>query len=100
MEKFLKKFPSKIDFAIGAIFGIGLFFAYRVGLSVEEKWSYVLLLILSIVIYKISYDSLSMKLVAVVNILYSVFMFAGIPQFLCTFFGQRYEARYRMYSVS
>lgn len=75
MEKFLNKFPSKMDFAIGLIFGISLFFAYRVGLNVEEKWPYVLLLILSIVIYKISYDSLFMKLVAVVNILYSVFMF-------------------------
>lgn len=74
MEKFIKNSPSKLDFVIGAIFGVGLFFAYRVGLRVEEKWPYVLLLIFSILVYKLSSDSLSMKLLEVICILYSVFM--------------------------
>ena len=74
-KKILSGFPGKLDFAIGIIFGYCLMIAYRVGLNVEEKWPYVLLLLLSIVVYKISNDSLFMKMVAVINILYSVFMF-------------------------
>jgi len=78
IKNFMSKFPSKLDFALGIIFGVGLFFAYRIGLNVEEKWPYALLLILSIVIYKISNDSIFMKFVAVINILYSVFMLVQV----------------------
>lgn len=74
MKNFFKNYPGKLDFVIGIILGFTLFFVYRVGLGVEEKWPYVLLLILSIVVYMISEDQLLMKFVAVVNILYSIFM--------------------------
>lgn len=74
MEKFFKKYPGKPDAVIGAICGISLFFAYRVGLRIGTKWPYVLLIMLSIIVYKLLHDSLSMKFLMVVNILYSVFM--------------------------
>ncbi len=36
MEKFLKKNPSKIDFTIGSIFGIGLFFLIEWDLMLKK----------------------------------------------------------------
>ena len=64
------------DMVIGAILGIGLFIAYRVGFTVGENWSYVLLLALSILVYIIlsEGDSIFIKFAVMVNILYSVFM--------------------------
>ncbi len=78
LRQFLHKEPGKLDMVIGIIFGICLFFAYRVGLRIGEKWPYVLLLVLSIflsvLVYMLLSELLSMKFVVVVNILYSVFM--------------------------
>ncbi len=78
LRQFLDKEPGKLDTVIGVILGIGLFFAYRIGLKIDAKWPYILLLTLSICIYMLVYmfdvDSLFMKFLVAVNILYSVFM--------------------------
>ncbi len=76
IEEFVEKEPGKLDIALGVIFGIILFFAYRIGLAVGEKWPYVLLLILTIFIYILSWESnwLFRKFFAVLNISYSLFM--------------------------
>ena len=42
MKEFLNKMPGKAEYVIGTIVGIIFFLAYRVALTVGEKWPYPL----------------------------------------------------------
>ena len=50
LERFFLKGPGKLDVAIGAIVAIVVFFAYRIGLGVEAKWTYIVLALISVLV--------------------------------------------------
>ena len=77
LERFFLKGPGKLDMAIGAIVAIVGFFAYRIGLGVEARWTYIVLALISgLVLIVFSIDKAKfIKICAFITLVYSVVSF-------------------------
>ena len=74
LERFFLKEPGKIDMAIGVILAIVGFFAYRIGLGVEARWTYIVLALISVLVlifFSIIKEKF-IKLCALITLVYSV----------------------------
>ena len=87
LGRFFLKGPGKIDMVIGAIVAIVSFFAYRIGLGVEAKWTYIVLALISVLVlifFSIVKETF-IKLCALLTLVYSVGSLI-LPEFMNKWF--------------
>ena len=74
LERFFLKEPGKFDMAIGVIVSIVVFFAYRIGLGVEARWTYIVLIFISalVLLFFSIVKEPFIKLCALITLVYSI----------------------------
>ena len=87
LERFFLKEPGKFDMAIGVIVSIVAFFAYRIGLGVEARWTYIVLTFISalVLIFFSIVKETFIKLCALITLVYSVGSLI-LPEFMNKWF--------------